>query len=98
VRHTHIQAEVLDEVAAHPSNRWMMNANWFQIVMLAYNLNCWLLLFNRKQGASVETMRHTTLATARLRFLFLAPGSGAMPEGWVSATATITRRKTPFSV
>jgi hypothetical protein len=59
-------------LAAHPSKRWMMNANWFQIVMLAYNLNCWLQLFNREEGAHAETMRHTTLATARLRFLFLA--------------------------
>ena len=59
-------------LAAHPSNRWIMNANWFQIVMLAYNLNCWLQLFNREQYARVETMRHTTLAIARLRFLFLA--------------------------
>jgi hypothetical protein len=42
------------------------------IVMLAYNLNCWLQLFNREEGARVETLRHTTLATARLRFLFLA--------------------------
>jgi len=40
--------------------------------MPAYNLNCWLQLFNREPGASVETMRHTTLATARLRFLFVA--------------------------
>ena len=40
--------------------------------MLAYNLNCWLQLFNRELGASVETMRHTTLATARLRFVFVA--------------------------
>src|ERR1035437_3614347 len=24
-------------LTAHPSNRWRMNANWFQIVMLAYN-------------------------------------------------------------
>jgi len=59
-------------LAAHPSGRWMMNANWFQIVMLAYNLNCWLLLFNREEHDSPETLRHTTLATARLRFLFLA--------------------------
>ena len=22
-------------LAAHPSNRWMMNANWFQITLLA---------------------------------------------------------------
>ena len=39
--------------------------------MLAYNLNCWLQLFNRKEGGEVGSMRHTTLATARLRFLFL---------------------------
>jgi len=59
-------------LTAHPSGRWMMNANWFQIVMLAYNLNCWLQLFQREEGATVETLQHTTLATARLRFLFLA--------------------------
>ena len=59
-------------LAAHPSKRWMMNANWFQIVMLAYNLNCWLQLFNREEGQRVDQLQHTTLATARLRFLFLA--------------------------
>jgi hypothetical protein len=59
-------------LTAHPSNRWMMNANWFQIVMLAYNLNCWLQLFSREENVSVDAMKHTTLATARLRFLFLA--------------------------
>jgi hypothetical protein len=51
-------------LAAHPSGRWMMNCNWFQIAMLAYNLNCWLQLFNREEGGEVATMRHTTLATA----------------------------------
>ena len=50
----------------------MMNCNWFQIAMLAYNLNCWLQLFNREEGAEIGSMRHTTLATARLRFLFVA--------------------------
>jgi len=59
-------------LAAHPSGRWMMNCNHFQLAMLAYNLNCWLMLFNREEGAKVETLQHTTLATARLRFLFLA--------------------------
>jgi hypothetical protein len=49
-----------------------MNANWFQIVMPTHNLNCWLLLFNREEHESPETLRHTTLATARLRFLFVA--------------------------
>jgi len=59
-------------LTAHPSNRWMMNANWFQIAMLAYNLNCWLQLFSREESVSVDAIKHTTLATARLRFLFLA--------------------------
>jgi hypothetical protein len=59
-------------LAAHPSNRWIMDANWFQIAMLAYNLNCWLQLFNREENVSVDAIKHTTLATARLRFLFLA--------------------------
>ena len=59
-------------LAAHPSNRWTMNANWFQMVMLACNLNCWLLLFNHEEHESAETLRHTTLATTRLWFLFLA--------------------------
>ena len=59
-------------LAAHPSKRWTMNANWFQIVMLAYNLNCWLLLFQREEAAKLADIPHTTLATARLRFLFVA--------------------------
>jgi hypothetical protein len=44
----------------------------FQLAMLAYNLNCWLMLWQREEQAQVEDLRHTTLATARLRFLFLA--------------------------
>ena len=59
-------------LSAHPSKRWMMNANWFQIVMLAYNLNCWLLLFQREEQAKLAEMPHTTMATSRLRFLFVA--------------------------
>jgi len=59
-------------LAAHPSARWAMNCNHFQLAMLAYNLNCWLVLFNREEEAKVETLQHTTLATTRLRFLFLA--------------------------
>jgi hypothetical protein len=59
-------------LAAHPSKRWTLNANWFQVVMLAYNLNCWLLLFQREDAAQLADMPHTTLATARLRFLFVA--------------------------
>ena len=59
-------------LTAHPSRRFDVNGNHFQLAMLAYNLNCWLMLFNREPGDKVETMKHTTLATARLRFLFVA--------------------------
>jgi Transposase DDE domain group 1 len=59
-------------LTAYPSKRWLMNCNHFQLAMLAYNLNCWLMLFNREEQAQVTTLQHTTLATARLRFLFLA--------------------------
>jgi hypothetical protein len=40
--------------------------------MPAYNLNCRLMLFNREADAKVETLGHTTLAMARLKFLFVA--------------------------
>jgi len=59
-------------LAAYPSRRFDMNRNYFQFAMLAYNLNCWLLLFQRESDATPEKLRHTTLATARLRFLFVA--------------------------
>jgi hypothetical protein len=49
-----------------------MNCNHFQLAMLAYNLNCWLMQFNREENGKVEALKHTTLATARLRFLFRA--------------------------
>ena len=59
-------------LAAHPSKRWAMNCVHFQLAMLAYNLNCWLLLFNREKTADAAAMEHTQLSTTRLRFLFLA--------------------------
>jgi hypothetical protein len=59
-------------LTAYPSVRWAMNCMHFQIAMLAYNLNCWLMLFNREESATVDELKHTTLATSRLRFLFLA--------------------------
>lgn len=59
-------------LAAHPSARWYMNCVHFQLAMLAYNLNCWLMLFNRDEQATAAELKHTTLATARLRFLFVA--------------------------
>src|ERR1700736_568609 len=59
-------------LAAHPSGRWATNCVHFQLVMLAYNLNCWLLLFHREEGVKADQFQHTRLATARLRFLFVA--------------------------
>lgn len=60
-------------LAAHPSHRFDVNGNHFQLAMLAYNLNCWLMLFQRDEGTTdVTTLQHTTLATARLKFLFVA--------------------------
>jgi hypothetical protein len=58
-------------LTAHPSSRWAANCVHFQLAMLAYNLNCWLILFNREPQAKLDQLRHTTLATTRLRFLFL---------------------------
>jgi hypothetical protein len=59
-------------MADHPSGRWAMNCIFFQLALLAYHLNCWLMLFQREEEATVETLGHTTLATARLKLLFLA--------------------------
>jgi hypothetical protein len=59
-------------LTAHPSGRFDVNSNHFQLAMLAYNLNCWLMLFNREPQADATALQHTTLATARLRFLFVA--------------------------
>lgn len=59
-------------LAAHPSGRFDVNGNHFQLAMLAYNLNCWLMLFNREPQADATALLHTTLATSRLRFLFVA--------------------------
>ena len=59
-------------LAAHPSRLFVTNQNHFQLAMLAYNLNCWLMLFNREAIDTTTSLKHTTLATARLRFLFIA--------------------------
>ena len=59
-------------LAAHPSGRFDVNRNHFQLAMLAYNLNAWLMLFNREPQSDVNALKHTTLATSRLRFLFIA--------------------------
>ena len=39
-------------LAVHPSGRFDVNRNHFQLAMLAYNLNAWLLLFNREPAMS----------------------------------------------
>jgi len=59
-------------LAAHPSGRFDVNGNHFQLAMLAYNVNCWLMLFNREPQIDATELKHTTLATSRLRFLFVA--------------------------
>ena len=59
-------------LAAHPSRMFVTNRNHFQLAMLAYNLNAWLMLFNREPAETPQSLKHTTLATARLRFLFVA--------------------------
>ena len=59
-------------LAAHPSGRFDVNRNHFQLAMLAYNLNVWLMLFNREPQSDVNALKHTTLTTSRLRFLFIA--------------------------
>ena len=35
-------------LAAHPSGRFYVNGSHFRLAMLAYNLNCWLMLFDRE--------------------------------------------------
>jgi len=59
-------------LTAHPSGRFDVNRNHFQLALLAYNLNAWLMLFNREPQPDALARPHTTLATARLRFLFIA--------------------------
>jgi hypothetical protein len=59
-------------LAAHPSGRFDVNRNHFQLAMLAYNLNVWLMLLNRESDVKALDREHTTLATSRLRFLFIA--------------------------
>jgi hypothetical protein len=59
-------------LTAHPSGQWAMNANHFQLSMIAYNLNCWLALFEREESVTVPELRHRTVATTRLRLLYLA--------------------------
>ena len=46
-------------LAAHPSGRFDVNSNHFQLAMLAYNLNCWLMLVQpRAAGRRHRTEAH----------------------------------------
>ena len=47
----------------------------FQMVMLAYNLNCWLLLFQREEGIQADKLQHTIEGC-----LFMRVGSFAQPR------------------
>jgi hypothetical protein len=59
-------------LTAHPSGQWTRSANPFQLSMIAYNLNCWLELFEREESVTVPELRHRTVATTRLRLLYSA--------------------------
>jgi hypothetical protein len=59
-------------LTAHPSGQWAMNASPCQLSRIAYNLNCWLKLFEREESVTVPELRHRTVATNRLRLLYLA--------------------------
>jgi hypothetical protein len=70
-------------LAACTSGRFDVNGNHFQLAMLAYNLNCWLMLFNRERRA---TSPH--YGTPLWRLLGCAsclwrPRSGATPAALV---------------
>jgi len=66
-------------LAAHPSGRFDVNCNHFQLAMLAYNLNCWLMLFNREPQADATQLRHTTLGPRGCASCSWPPRSGATP-------------------
>ena len=59
-------------VITEASGRFDANRIHFQLALLAYNLNGWLLLFNREEQSDVTQLQHTTLATSRRQFLFIA--------------------------
>jgi len=56
-------------LASVPGRNFITNKNFFFLVMLAYNLNRWLMLFNQ---ARKEPYRRTMLGTARVKYLFIA--------------------------
>ena len=47
---------------------WATNCVHFQLVMLAYNLNCWLMLFHREEGVKADELKHTTFGHGTFAF------------------------------
>jgi hypothetical protein len=80
-------------LAAHPSGRFDVNGNHFQLATLAGNLNCWLMLLNREPQTDATQPHHTTMATSRLRFLFVAAKDLATRRTHRSKLQRITTRK-----
>ena len=58
-------------LTAHPSGQRAMNANRFQLSMIAYNLNGWLEPFEREESVTVPGPTHQTISTTRSRLLRL---------------------------
>ena len=56
-------------LASVPGRKFIANKNFFFVVMLAYNLNRWLMLFNH---AGKDPYQRTMLRTARAKYLFIA--------------------------
>ena len=81
------------ELAAHPSRRFDTNRNHFQLVMLAYNLNCWLLLFQREADAPRRSCGTPPWRRRGRAFCSWRPRSGGTPAERASATAISTRSR-----
>jgi len=55
-------------LAAHPSEQWAANCVHFQLAMLAYNLNCWLLLFNREEKVQADDLKAHDVCDGAIAF------------------------------
>ena len=51
-------------LAAHRSGQYPANCAHLQLAMVAYNLNCWLLLCNPEEKLHSRDLKHATLVTA----------------------------------
>jgi hypothetical protein len=66
-----------------------VNRNYFQLAMLTYNFNCWLVLFNRGKVPVVVISSHTTLATAGCGFCSWLSRTGVTPSVSVSSDVPV---------